>query len=325
MLRCGNSKGSGRWLSEPVASRDGRDRGKMPSYRLRQEVDHETGTRHMRPTLRAAHLCPGVIEAASGSKHDRQPTRGFEVARLNRMDYNSTPELCFVDEGYSGGTLLRPALERLRDQAAAGAIDRLYVHRRIASPQVCLSGVARRGIAAARRRGRLPQSPHRPLPRGGPAASGPGHDRRIRARPRSSNAAAAASGTRPAAARSTCSAAHRTATATSASTKGAARRATRSSMNEAAVVRQIFEWVGTGTLLDRRGVPALQKSRQFPVRDGKPSWDRTTVWGILKNPAYKGRAAVRQDALGPTRPRLRPQRGKPAQPRRAGSDLRHLG
>jgi site-specific DNA recombinase len=34
------------------------------------------------------------------------------------------PELCFTDEGYSGGTLLRPALERLRDQAAAGALDR---------------------------------------------------------------------------------------------------------------------------------------------------------------------------------------------------------
>ena len=38
------------------------------------------------------------------------------------------PELCFVDDGYSGSTLIRPALERLRDQAAAGAIDRLYVH-----------------------------------------------------------------------------------------------------------------------------------------------------------------------------------------------------
>ena len=37
------------------------------------------------------------------------------------------PELCFVDDGYSGDFLLRPGLERLRDQAAAGAIDRLYV------------------------------------------------------------------------------------------------------------------------------------------------------------------------------------------------------
>ena len=37
------------------------------------------------------------------------------------------PELCFLDNGYSGDILARPGLERLRDQAAAGVIDRLYV------------------------------------------------------------------------------------------------------------------------------------------------------------------------------------------------------
>ncbi len=34
-------------------------------------------------------------------------------------------ELEFLDDGHSGSTLLRPGLERLRDQSAAGAIDRL--------------------------------------------------------------------------------------------------------------------------------------------------------------------------------------------------------
>lgn len=37
-------------------------------------------------------------------------------------------EMCFLDEGYSGSNLVRPALERLRDLAHGGAIDRLYVH-----------------------------------------------------------------------------------------------------------------------------------------------------------------------------------------------------
>src|SRR5688500_3687834 len=37
-------------------------------------------------------------------------------------------EHAVIDEGYSGSTLLRPALERLRDSAYAGAFDRLYVH-----------------------------------------------------------------------------------------------------------------------------------------------------------------------------------------------------
>lgn len=38
------------------------------------------------------------------------------------------PERQFVDDGYSGATLVRPALDRLRDLAAVGAIDRIYVH-----------------------------------------------------------------------------------------------------------------------------------------------------------------------------------------------------
>jgi site-specific DNA recombinase len=38
------------------------------------------------------------------------------------------PERQFVDDGYSGATLIRPALDRLRDLATVGAIDRIYVH-----------------------------------------------------------------------------------------------------------------------------------------------------------------------------------------------------
>jgi site-specific DNA recombinase len=37
-------------------------------------------------------------------------------------------ERTFVDKGYSGTTLARPGLEQLRDVAAAGGLDRLYVH-----------------------------------------------------------------------------------------------------------------------------------------------------------------------------------------------------
>src|SRR2546429_7316053 len=34
----------------------------------------------------------------------------------------------FLDDGYSGTTLVRPALECLRDLVAAGAVNRLYIH-----------------------------------------------------------------------------------------------------------------------------------------------------------------------------------------------------
>lgn len=35
------------------------------------------------------------------------------------------PEHEFVDAGYSGSTLIRPALERLRDAVAAGGVERV--------------------------------------------------------------------------------------------------------------------------------------------------------------------------------------------------------
>lgn len=37
------------------------------------------------------------------------------------------PDHAYVDEGYSGSLLIRPALERLRDAAAAGSIERIHV------------------------------------------------------------------------------------------------------------------------------------------------------------------------------------------------------
>ena len=33
-----------------------------------------------------------------------------------------------MDDGYSGATLIRPALDRLRDLVTVGAIDKIYVH-----------------------------------------------------------------------------------------------------------------------------------------------------------------------------------------------------
>src|SRR5947209_8041328 len=49
-------------------------------------------------------------------------------AQLKALGLVLPPEHEFVDNGYSGSTLIRPALEQLRDVVAAGGIDRLYVH-----------------------------------------------------------------------------------------------------------------------------------------------------------------------------------------------------
>ena len=49
-------------------------------------------------------------------------------ARLAQDCLSLMPDERFYDEGYSGATLVRPALERLRDAVAAGHLDRIYVH-----------------------------------------------------------------------------------------------------------------------------------------------------------------------------------------------------
>ena len=83
---------------------------------------------------------------------------------------------------------------------------------------------------------------------------------------------------------------------------------------EADAVRQIFHWVGVervsiGEVCRRLG----QQGRR--TRTGKTYWDRSVVWGMLKNPAYKGQAAFGKTKAGPLRPRLRAQRGRSMQPR----------
>src|SRR4051795_12070979 len=50
------------------------------------------------------------------------------LARAAADGHAIQAELHFLDDGQSGASLIRPALERLRDLAAMGAIDVVYVH-----------------------------------------------------------------------------------------------------------------------------------------------------------------------------------------------------
>ena len=74
----------------------------------------------------------GIYARVSSDRQAQEDTIDSQVQALRKRvreeGLTLDEEMCFLDDGYSGSTLLRPALERLRDQAAAGAIDRLYVH-----------------------------------------------------------------------------------------------------------------------------------------------------------------------------------------------------
>src|SRR4051812_43825644 len=48
-------------------------------------------------------------------------------ARIEADGFALEDELRYRDDGHSGSTSVRPGLARLRDHAAAGACDRLYI------------------------------------------------------------------------------------------------------------------------------------------------------------------------------------------------------
>jgi site-specific DNA recombinase len=64
------------------------------------------------------------------------------------------PDHAYADEGFSGSTLVRPSLERLRDVVASGAVERLYVHapdrlaRRHAHQALLMEEFRRAGVEA---------------------------------------------------------------------------------------------------------------------------------------------------------------------------------
>jgi site-specific DNA recombinase len=50
---------------------------------------------------------------------------------------------------------------------------------------------------------------------------------------------------------------------------------------------------------------------EVPTQTGLKRWDRSTIWGLLTNPAYQGQAAYGKTRRGERQPRLRPLRGQP--------------
>jgi site-specific DNA recombinase len=88
--------------------------------------------------------------------------------------------------------------------------------------------------------------------------------------------------------------------------------------DEARVVRPVFDGVGRARLsLGEVGRRLTQAGAV--TRTGKTGGDRSVVWGLLHKPASQGAAAVGKTRDEPLRPRLRAQRNRPLQPRRAVS------
>jgi site-specific DNA recombinase len=87
---------------------------------------------------------------------------------------------------------------------------------------------------------------------------------------------------------------------------------------EAAVIRQIFNWVGKERLTLGAVIRRLSE-HQVMTKKGKAHWDRSTIWYMLKNPAYKGQAAFGKSKVGTRLPYIRPRKDSSEQPKQYSS------
>jgi site-specific DNA recombinase len=90
---------------------------------------------------------------------------------------------------------------------------------------------------------------------------------------------------------------------------------------EAKVVRMVFE-AYTQQGLSINAIARMLNERRIPTRRATTQWERSTVWGMLRNPAYCGKACYGKTELRPrqriTRP-LRQRNGVASEPVRTMS------
>ena len=223
-------------------------------------------------------------------------------------------ELCFLDDGVSGSTLIRPALERLRDLAYAGGFQKLYVHspdrlaRRYAYQVLLVDELQKHGVQIEFLNRAIGISPEEDLLLQVQGVFAEFERAKFLERSRRGRRHAAERGS----INVLCGAPYGYRYITKHEGGGEAAYAIND--QHAAVVKQIFEWIGCDHISLGEVVRRLH-GRDVPSPMGKSRWCRTVIWKMLKNPAYQGSAAFGKTRSGPRRSQLRPQRGRTTTPR----------
>jgi site-specific DNA recombinase len=227
--------------------------------------------------------------------------------------YSVPPEWIFQDEGYSGAVLVRPGLEALRDLAAEGQIaaaliyspDRLsrkYAYQVLLSEELLRCGVELIFLKS-------------------PAGASPEDQLLVQFQgmiaeyERAQIAERCRRGKRHMASRGGVNVLSGAPYGYRYVKKSDTSAAFYEVMEvEAKVVRMVFE-IYTQQGLSINSIARLLNEGRIATRTGKGRWERSTVWGMLRNPAYRGKACYGKTELRPrqriTRP-LRQRKGLPS-------------
>ena len=229
-----------------------------------------------------------------------------EYAQTN--GYAVPAEWVFEDEGYSGANLARPGLEALRDLAAEGQIEAALVYspdrlsRKYAYQVLLGEEFSRCGVALVFLKSPAGETPEDQLLVQFQGMIAEYERAQIAERTRRGKRHKAQQGVVSVLSgapygyryvkKSDCSEAYYEVIEA-----------------EAEVVRMVFETY-TQQGLSINAIARQLNERQIPTRTGKTRWERSTVWGMLRNPAYRGKACY-----GKTEPRPRQRITRPLRQR----------
>src|SRR5215472_2718970 len=233
-----------------------------------------------------------IYARVSSARQAKDETIGSQLAALRehagRSRLDVPQEWVFADEGHSGATLVRPGLEALRDLAAQGCIDVVLacspdrLARKFAYQALLIEELARCGVRVEFVNGPRGDSPEDQLLVQFQGMFAEYEKAQLMERYRRGKAYRARSG--------------------SVNVLGGApfgyryvRKTPESGAryeiieHEAVLVAEMFRrYADDGATIADLG--RWLTSQGVLTRTGKHRWDRSVIWGMLRNPAYQGRA-----------------------------------
>jgi site-specific DNA recombinase len=221
----------------------------------------------------------------------------------------------FLDDGHSGASLVRPALERLRDLVGMAAVDLVYVHapdrlaRSYAHQAVLVEEFARAGTEVVFLNRPIGRSPEDDLLLQLQGMFAEYERARMLERSRRGKRHLARAGVVSVLTRAPYGYRY--------VGRDAGNGVARFEVVEdkAEVVRRIFRWVGVERVTLAAVCRRLAEAG-VPSPTGNARWSRSMIGTLLSNSAYAGRAVFGKNASVPWRPPLRPARGRAGVPKR---------
>lgn len=270
-------------------------------------------------SIRAA-IYARVSSEQQAAAHTIESQLATLIERAQADGLQVPPERQFLDDGYSGATLVRPAMDRLRDLVALGGLDRIYVHspdrlaRNYAYQVLLIDEWRRAGVDLIFLNRSLGKSLEDELLVQVQRIVSEYERAKIMERSRRGKKHAAQHGSLNV--MSNAPFGYRYITVHDGGGEARFERIP----EQAAIVRKIFEWVGQERCSLGEVCRRLQSSNKITAT-GKHVWPRQTVWHILQNPVYQGTVAYEKTRMMPRsrKWRSRPPKGRPPEPRVASS------